>query len=302
MPKTSPVLQLYPVHLENEKFNVTVKNLNQGNQYLNVEKNTWVRDFTLNHVLPIDINNLIQEEEIKTFISNELINNTLKFPKFETKDLSNKNVFIVSDGFGFDDINDILQNINIKNKFIILTNNSLKKWNNFNVLPDLFVENNPYKNALNNINSKIFPNCLLSNRIYPEFVKMYKYKNINFYNPTPSSKFNSTSENEISNYLDDYRNPICAAINYCFLCNVENIHLLYCSEGMVKEKSASLLHNDGIHYQYYQNKLSDKIINGMIFWYRKNKKNSNIFYHGLDKSIKFGSYIQKEDLIKNCKI
>ena len=36
MPKTSPVLQLYPVHLENEKFNVTVKNLNQGNQYLNV--------------------------------------------------------------------------------------------------------------------------------------------------------------------------------------------------------------------------------------------------------------------------
>jgi len=37
MPKTSPVLQLYPVHLENEKFNVTVKNLNQGNQYLNVD-------------------------------------------------------------------------------------------------------------------------------------------------------------------------------------------------------------------------------------------------------------------------
>jgi len=302
MPKTSPVLQLYPVHLENEKFNVTVKNLHKGNQYLNVEKNIWVRNFTINNVSPIDINNLIKEEEIKTFINNELTNNMLNISKFETKDLRNKNVFIISDGFGFDDINEILQNINIENKFIILTNNSLRKWNNFDVLPDLFIENNPYKNALNNINSRIFPNCLLSNRIYPEFINMYKYKNIHFYNPTPSLNFNSQSSTDISNYLDDYRNPICAALNYCFLCNAENINLLYCSEGMDKEKPASFLHNDGIHYQYNQNKSADEIINGMIFWYRKNKRHSNIFYHGLDKSFKFGSYIKKEDLIKNCKL
>lgn len=302
MPKICPVLQLYPVHLENEKFNVTVKNLHHGNQYLNIEKNIWIRNFTLKHVDPIDINNLNQEEEIKTLIDNELTNNSFKLPKFEARDLSNKNVFIVSDGFGFDEINNILEKINIRNKFIILTNNSLKKWDNFNVLPDLFVENNPYKNALNNINSRIFPNCLLSSRIYPEFINLYKYKNINFYNPTPSLKFNSLYKNEIKNYLDDYRNPICAAINYSFVCNAKNIYLLYCSEAMEKEKPSSVLHNDGIHFQYEQNKLSDKIIDGMIFWYRKNNKFSNIFYSGLQKSFKFGTYINQEDLINNCSI
>jgi hypothetical protein len=302
MTKTCPVLQLYPVHLENEKFNVTIKNLHKGNQYLNVEKNVWVRNFTLKNILPIDINNLNQEEEIKTFINNQLINNMFKLPKFEAKDLSNKNVFIVSDGFGFENINNILENINIKNKFIILTNNSLKKWNNFKVLPDLFIENNPYKNSLNNINPKIFPNCLLSKRIYPEFINSCKSKNISFYDPIPSLNFNSMYKNEINAYLDDYRNPICAAINYCFLCNAKNINLLYCSEGMDKERPASYLHNDGIHYQYNQNKLSDKIINGMIFWYKKTKQYSNIFYHGLNKSFKFGSYIQQEDLIENFKL
>jgi hypothetical protein len=71
---------------------------------------------------------------------------------------------------------------------------------------------------------------------------------------------------------------------------------------MNKERPASYLHNDGIHYQYNQNKLSDKIINGMIFWYKKTNQYSNIFYHGLNKSFKFGSYIQQEDLIENFKL
>lgn len=302
MPKICPVLQLYPVHLENEKFNVTVKNLNQGNQYLHVEKNIWVRNFALNNVKPVDINTLYDEKEIKIFMENEFNNGFLKFPRFEKKDLSNKNVFIISDGFGFDDVNSVIENIGLKNKFIILTNNSLKKWNNIKVLPDLFVENNPLKNCLNNINPRIFPNCLLSTRTHPDFVKVYKYKNISFYDPSPSNKFNSPNKEVIKNYLDDYRNPICAAINYCFLCNVKNLYLLYCSDAMEKERPASVLHNDNVHYQYPQNKLSEKIIDSMIFWYRKENKYSNIFYHGLNKTFKYATYIQKEDLIKNCNL
>lgn len=300
--KTSPVLQLFPVHQGNDKFDVIIKNHKNGNQYKHVENNIWVRNFTLNYNKPVDINKLFDEKEISTFIFNENKNIFSKFPKFEPKDLSQKNIIITSDGFGFEKINEVLNGINLNKKFIILTNNSLKKWDNLKVLPDLFVENNPFKEALNNISYKYYPNCLISTRTFYQFVNNYKYKNINLYNPTPLEFYNPITKIDDSKYLDDYRNPICAAINYSYLCNAKNIFFLYCSEAFEEEKPATILHNDGIHYQYQQNKLSEKIIDSMIFWIRKNNKSCNVFYHGLDKTFKFASYIEKEDLIKILKL
>jgi len=295
-------LQLFPVHQGNDKFDVIIKNHKNGNQYKHVENNIWVRNFTLNYNKPVDINKLFDEKEISTFIFNENKNIFSKFTKFEPKDLSQKNIIITSDGFGFENINEVLNGINLNKKFIILTNNALKKWDNLKVLPDLFVENNPFKEALNNISYKYYPNCLISTRTFYQFVNNYKYKNINLYNPTPLEFYNPITKIDDSKYLDDYRNPICAAINYSYLCNAKNIFFLYCSEAFEEEKPATILHNDGIHYQYQQNKLSEKIIDSMIFWIRKNNKSCNVFYHGLDKTFKFASYIEKEDLIKILKL
>ena len=265
---------------------------------MHVEDNIWVRNFTLPYVKPIDLNKLYEDKEINNFIENENNNIFSKFPKFEPKDLSKKNILIISYGFGFKNIENILNKIKTDKKFIILTNNSLKKWTNNKILPDLFVENNPFKECLNNINFKFYPNCLLSTRTYYKFSDYYKYKNINFYNPTPLEFYNPIVKNDDSKYLDDYRNPICAAINYSYYCNPKNIFLLYCSEAFNKEKPATILHNDQIHYQYEQNKLSEKIIDAMLFWLRKKNNNINIFYHGLDKTFNFASYINQETLIE----
>lgn len=302
MLKTSPVLQSYRVLLENKEKILTVKNHKNGNEYIHVENNIWVRNFTLPFAKPIDINKLYKDEEIGIFIENENKNIFSKFPKFEPKDLSQKNVIIISDGFGFENINNIIENINIKNKFIILTNNSLKKWDNLKVLPDLFIENNPFKECLNNISQKFYPNCLLSTRVNNRFLDFYKYKNINFYHPTPLENYNPISKNDDSKHLDDYRNPICAAISYSYFCNAKNIFLIYCSEAFEKEKSGTVLHNDGMHYQYEQNKLSDKIIDHMLFWLKKKNNNFKIFQHGLEKTFNFASYISNEQLTEFLKL
>lgn len=302
MPKTSPVLQSYRVLLENKDKTLTIKNHKNGNQYIYVEKNIWVRNFTLPYARPIDINKLYKDDEIKFFIENDNKNIGSNIPKFEPRDLSQKNVIIVSDGFGFSNIENILEKININKKFIILTNNSLKKWNNTKVLPDLFVENNPFQECLNNISNKFYPNCLLSTRVYNKFIDYYKYKNINFYNPTPLENYNPSVKNDDSKHLDDYRNPICAAINYCYYCNAKNIFLLYCSEAFEKERPSTILHNNELHYQYQQNKLSESIIDSMIFWLKKKNNNLNIFHHGLEKTFNFATYINKESLIEYLKL
>ena len=302
MLKTSPVLQSFHVRLGNKDKNLTVKNHKNGNQYLYIDNNIWVRNFTVPFAKPIDINKLYQDEEIKNFIDNENKNIYSKYPKFEPKDLSQKNIIIVSDGFGFENINNLLEKINLNKKFIVLTNNSLKKWNNLNVLPDLFIENNPFKECLNNISLKFYPNCLISTRTYHKFIDYYKYKNIKMYDPTPLEKYNTAIKSDDSKYLDDYRNSICAAINYSYFCNAKNLFLLFCSEAFEKQKPATILHNDGEHYQYPLNNLSEKIIDGMLFWLKKKNSNINIFYHGLNKTFNFASYIDSETLIEYLKL
>ena len=294
MAKTIRVLQSYHVKTNDDKFKISIRNHNSGNQYaLTENKKIWVRNFGINHASALDINDLYSESEINLIINNEIINSYHKNATYEPEELFDKNVFIVSDGFGFDKTLELLNTVEIDNPYIILTNNALKFWNVEKYLPSLFVVNNPYKDCLANINKNIFPRLLASTKTYPEFFKYYDYRaGLYVYHSSPQINYQAPIKNDYSNYLDDYRNSICAALVNCYYGNAKNIYLMSCSEGYTEERSGSFLAN-GI-YQYPLQNLADQIINTNIFWYLKNKPQTNIKYFGINKSFYFAKYIDED--------
>jgi hypothetical protein len=286
---------------QSEKYKVSVRFHNSGNQYaLSDSKKIWIRNFGVLHANPLDINSLYSEDEIKIIINNELVNNYHKNSSYEPENLADKNVFIVSDGYGFEKSFEMINSLEIKNSYIILTNNSLKLWEIKKYLPSLFVVNNPYKDCLANINKKIFPRLLASSKTYPEFFKNYNFKaGLYIYHSTPQINYQAPVKNDYSNYIDDYRNPICAALINCFYGNAKKIYLMSCSDGYKEERHGSYLVNNV--YQYPQQTLADEIINLNIFWYLANKPQTTIKYFGINKSFCFAQYIDQEQFEEEFK-
>lgn len=295
MEKTIRVLQSYHVKTRDEKFKISIRNHHSGNQYaLTDDKKIWVRDFGINHASALDLNNLYLEHEISTIINNEIINSYHKNSTYEPENLFDKTVFIVSDGFEFEKTLDLINYVNIRNPYIILTNNSLKLWNKNKYLPSLFVINNPYKDCLSSINKRIFPRLLASTKTYPEFFKNYNYgAGLYVYHSTPHKNYQAPIKNDYSKHIDDYRNPICAALINCYYGNAKNIYLMSCSDGYKENKNGAILKNN--MYQYPQQILADEIINANIFWFMKNKPETKIKYFGIDKSFYYASYINEEE-------
>ena len=295
MEKITPVLQSFHVKINDDKVKLSLRNHSSGNQYLLTSDNKiWVRNFGINHAAPLDLNNLYAEHEIETIITNEIINSYHKNATYEPEELFDKNVFIISDGFNFENTLKIINSIEIENPYIILTNNALKLWNVDKYLPSLFVVNNPYKDCIANINKRIFPRLLASTKTMPEFFKYYNYKaGIYVYHSPPQKNYQAPIKNDYSKYIDDYRNPICAALINCFYGNAKKIYLMSCSEGYKEPRNGTSLVNE--IYQYPQQKLADQIIDLNIFWYLKNKPETSIKYYGINKSFKFSKYISEED-------
>lgn len=297
--KTIHALQSFHVQANQNKYKVSVRFHQTGNEYaLTNLKKIWVRNFGVKHANPLDINFLYSEEELKTIINNEIINVYHKNSSYEPDFLTDKTVFIVSDGFNFEKSLELINSCKIDNPYIILTNNALKLWDAKKYLPSLFVVNNPHKDCLANINKRIFPRLLASSKTYPEFFRYYNLKaGLYIYHSTPQINYQAPVKNDYSNYIDDYRNPICAALVNCFHGNAKKIYLMSCSDGYKEERSGSYLTND--IYQYPQQTLADEIINLNLFWYLKNKPETIIKYYGINKSFCFGQYIKEEHFIED---
>jgi hypothetical protein len=293
---TTRVLQSFLVRTNEDKIKVSIRNHVSGNQYsLTENKKIWIRNFGIRHASPLDINNLYSEQEINFIINNELINNYHKNSFYEAEDLSDKNVFIISDGYGFEKTKEILETTEIKNQYIILTNSALRFWDIKRYLPSLYVVNNPFKESLAYLNKRIFPRLLASTKTYPEFFKYYNFNaGLYLYHSTPQLNYKAPIKTDYSNYLDDYRNPICAALVNCYYGNAKNIFLMSCSEGYKENKNGSILKNEV--YQYPQQILADQIVDANIFWIKKNNPEINVNYFGINKSFKFARYIIEDEL------
>jgi hypothetical protein len=268
-----------------------IKKHPSGNQYLLTEQNLWVRNFT-SVVAPLDINQLSTKTDYSNYLKNEILNDRITALDFSS--LKSSAAVIVSDGYNFKENHQVLKELS-NSVSIIATNRSLVKWG-INRKIDFFVVNNPYKECMNFLpNHRYYPKCIVSSKTYPQFVEEYQDKGGVVLSYTSTSDSNYASP-RINVQLDDYRNPICAAINLAYKLGVTKLLLLGCDDSFDSERPAAIQLKNGL-WTYPQHLISHGILNAMLYWYKKIKgvKIGNCsfgpFYEGVP-------YIPKEEVCK----
>lgn len=276
----------------NQKENVSIKTTKDRNQY-SLTNNIWVRNFTRDDTKPIDINDLYEDEEIQTCIENEIKNSKLIVPNISTENFEIDSVVIISNGFEFrENHKNIIESIDtFDNKQVFCVNKTILLWN-ANKYPNFYLTNSFTKPTGMNF----YPRLICSQRMDYNFLKSYR-NNKFVYSPTPNYKFSSPNSIDETFFIDDYRNPICAALHCAYKFKAERIFLAFCSEGYSDKKEGMVDAGEGV-CMYPQQKMANDIINHMIFWYRYSNPNTKIFYTGLKNSFSFAKYLKVNDFIE----
>jgi hypothetical protein len=248
---------------------MNIKKHPSGNEYI-YSGDVWVRNFTKKNVSNIQLSCLFSEEDMGLVLKNEQMN--LNYPKVSDEKLIFSKVCIVSDGYLFEERQKILAKIP-KDVCIIAVNRALAKWQLFNEKTppeyrrtiNAFLVNNPYKDAMTFLppkNSKYYPTCVASTRTNYDFLKRY-LGDVYCYNPTPEEKFGIK---KVENYyIDDYRNPVCAAIVLAYQMDVKKLMLFCCDDSFSDERENSVRLPNGL-YSYKPLLRSHDIIDANLYW------------------------------------
>jgi hypothetical protein len=249
--------------------NMNIKKHPNGNEYIRAG-DTWVRNFTKPEISPLQITDMFDRNDLGLILKNQQLNKN--FPRVSDEVLRFDKVLIISDGYDFKNKQDMLKNLP-RDVCILATNGSLLKWKYLNSKIPLdsrrtingFVINNPYKEAMNFLpknESSYFPTCIASVRTNHEFLKKYK-GNIYTYQPTHQKNF-GTSVVE-SYYIDDYRNPICAAIGLAFRFGVKKLMLFCCDDSFENQRDNAVQLPNGL-WTYKPLIRSHEIIDANLYW------------------------------------
>jgi len=255
-----------------------IKKHKSGNEYVKCT-DVWVRNFIKNDVYPITSTELFDRNDYGLVLKNEQMN--LNYPKISDVKIMFNKVVIISDGYDFEKRHLFLSKLP-KDVAIIAVNKALKKWtlmqpnttsiNRRSI--NAFVVNNPYKECfdyLPNPNSKYYPTCVSSIRTNHNFLKKYK-GDVYTYVPTPEEKFGLNHKENY--YVDDYRNPICAAIGLAYHFGVSKLMLVCCDDSFEDQREFSIKLTNNL-YTYPQQIKSQQIINQNLFWLT-HQENKNV--------------------------
>lgn len=237
----------------------------KNNEYLLVN-GLWVRNFA-NNVAPRDLNNLTTRTDHRTFIDNELALRTMNIPVIGSESLIHRDCIIVSDGHRFDEMKHLLSDLPEK-VCVIGVNRSLAKWQTTDEKllrrkMNYYVVNNPYEECMRFMPQHGYrPKLIVSSRTNPSFVKRYGgivYK----YPPVGDDTFTG----EVAKYyqIDDYRNPICAAVGLAYRFGVRRLLLFCCDDVFATERPAAEQLSNGL-WMYPQHKISHDLISGNMYW------------------------------------
>lgn len=245
------------------------KHLNK-NTYLLTPSGIWVRDFTRNSVPYIDINSLVSKSDCQLLLSNELENRMRNLQHIDTEGFRHRNVVIVCDGYNFKTKQQLLVDLP-EDVAIIAVNGALAGWDLVKKRRiNYYVVNNPYNECMGFLpwHNRYFPKCIASMRTHSEFIKQYsKNKGVVYrYMPTPEEGFSGIRSDALY-HIDDYRNPICAAIGLAYHMGVEKLMLFACDNSFSEAKPGALLLKNGL-YTYPQHITSQEVIDGMFYWLR----------------------------------
>lgn len=278
--------------------NVIKKHKNR-NRYLLTKSGYWVRDLNQS-CYPIDINTFTKSNEYQNLINNEMSVLATHIPEIGSEHMPNKpKVLIVSDGYDFNKKKELLYELP-QDVCIIGVNRSLAKWDLFNGAVkrrmDFYLANNPYVDCMKYLPIHAYrPKCICSSRIYPEFVKKYKGM-LFYYVPTESSSFGRRQHGVRP--IDDYRNPICAAISIAFKFNVSKLALFCCDDSFADERPGAEKLPNGL-WMYPQHDITHELVDGMFYWMRQQDDNQlEIVDHSKNRDYSNASYIDEEDLLE----
>lgn len=238
-----------------------IKKHKNKNVYKITEDGIWVRDFT-KPSKAIDVNSIIKTSDYKQFIFNEMNNAAFNLPSVDSDILRVSNVIIVSDGLDFKKKKHVLKDLDA---VIIGVNGALNHWTEGKM--DYYVVNNPYSSCMSFFpKHKYMPRCITSLRTFPDFIRKYVAHggDVYSYACTPNENF-IPRDIKPRFFIDDYRNPICAAISLAFRWNVEKLVLFCCDDSFYGDRPGAIHLFDEI-YTYPQHLIAHRIIDSMLYW------------------------------------
>lgn len=272
-----------------------IKKHKNKNEYLLISHSLWVRNF-VKVAHPVDINKLINEKDYKLLTENELTVSAMRVAKIDAETIRKNKVIIISDGYKFDENIEILSKLP-RDVTVIGTNRSLAKWKRLRM--DYFVVNNPYRECMSYLPNSYFPTCIASSRTLPDFIHHYRMKRgvVYQYNATRQVQY-SGIDLGVLYYIDDYRNPICAAIGLAYRFGVQKLLLLCCDDAFEDNRSGSMKLHNGLH-MYPQHEISHGLIEGNLYWLKRQPyhevKIGNCSHGPKYKEI---PYINNEDIVE----
>lgn len=272
-----------------------VKRHKNGNEYVLVAGNIWIRNFA--KAAPfIDINELTSASDRKILIENQLKNQSTATMQLDVDSLFRPNICIVSDGWKFSEKQKLLKSLP-GDVTIIGTNKSLAKWDlKLGKTMSYYVVNNPYEACMSFLPSthRYFPPCVSSIRTYPNFIESYHGEKF-MYVPTFEEGF-SQKVHMATCRLDDYRNPICAAISLAYRMKASKILLFCCDDSFADERPGVERLANGL-WTYPQHLRSHAVIEGNLHWLAKQPhKTVKIGNHSSGPEYSRIPYIPEESL------
>jgi len=240
----------------------------RNNQYALAE-GIWTRN-PFCEAKPVDINGL-SKKDVPLFLRNESENQRIPHMQFEDAvGVGMDNVAIVSDGFLWEERQKVLGDIPNGRLKVIGVNGSLAKWTMVGEGAPIkrtmtfYVVNNPYQECMGFLpkRHRYYPNIVASTRTNPKFLAEYKNQPY-LYRPTPDTEYSGPGEAAAT--LDDYRNPVCAAISLAIRGGVRRLLLLCCDEAFQEERPGAVRMKNGL-FQYPAQIVCQRVIDRHLFW------------------------------------
>jgi hypothetical protein len=241
-----------------------------NNEYISAG-GIWVRNFTKQSP-PMNISAMVDVKDHHILLANEQKNRQQGYGNIAEEKLALENVIIVSNGYDVQKRQEFISKLPT-NVFVFGVNRILHKWQLLdpNVQSkraiNLYVANNPYAECLTYLHPKYYPSCVASIRTNAEFISRYKGR-LYFYEPTPDVQFGFDTRQAYC--IDDYRNPVCAAIDLAFRCGAKRIMLLCCDSSFEGSRDAAVELENGL-YTYPQHIRLQDIIDAKMFWLTRYK-------------------------------
>jgi hypothetical protein len=272
------------------------KHLN-GNHYLTTDQNNWVRKFTENNAPFVDLNSTIETKDHSRFLQNETKNGFNRYAWIDAEKFFHPDILIISDGYNFKEKHLLLKDLP-KNVVIIGVNGVLNKWEFSERNINYYVVNNPYDECMKYLprRAKLLPTCIASPRTNHEFLSNYRGTKYRYY-PVNEKNYITSGQKEVEWQIDDYRNPICAAIGLAYRFGVQKLMLFCCDDSFKDERPNSIKLENGL-WMYPQHQTAHGLIDGNLYWL-KNQPYQEILIadHSSGPLYKNASYIDEENLL-----